>query len=172
MIRQTIAEIEERLRKAETIKDENKAELIGLLATLKSEIEQLSRTHGEQAQSIAGFTNVSTHEAKPAKGSFAQEYDLVGVRNGRHGEVFWVEIKSELNAEELEKSLKKFQEFFDWFPQYRGMKLYGIISAVDVRGALADRVHHAGLYLATASDENFKLAKPPRGFRPKVFTAK
>ncbi|MBM3837513.1 MAG: DUF4404 family protein [Verrucomicrobia bacterium] len=63
MIRQTIVEIEERLRKTESIKEENKAELLDLLSTLKSEIEQLSRTHGEQAQSIAGFTNVSTHEA-------------------------------------------------------------------------------------------------------------
>jgi hypothetical protein len=83
-----------------------------------------------------------------------------------------VEIKSELNAEELDKSLKKFADFFNWFPRYRGMKLYGIISAVDVRGALANRVWHAGLYLATASDNNFKLAKPPRDFKPKVFTAK
>ena len=113
-----------------------------------------------------------SRRAKPARGGFAQEYDLVGVRNGRHGEVFCVEIKSELNAEELEKSLKKFQEFFNWFPQYRGMKLYGIISAVDVRGALADRVHHEGLYLATASDENFKLVKPPRSFKPRMFTVK
>ncbi len=109
---------------------------------------------------------------KPARGSFAQEYDLLGIRNGRHQEVYCVEIKSELNVRELEKSLKKFQAFFELFPQYRGMKLYGIISAVDVRGALAGRVLHEGLYLATASDENFKLVKPPRDFKPKVFTAK
>lgn len=63
MIRQTIEEIEARLKKAESIKDENKAELLNLLSTLKSEIEQFSQTHGDQAQSIAGFTNVSTHEA-------------------------------------------------------------------------------------------------------------
>ncbi|MBI2949532.1 MAG: DUF4404 family protein [Verrucomicrobia bacterium] len=63
MIRHTISEIEGRLRKAESIKEEHKAELLDLLSTLKSEIEQLSRTHSEQAQSIAGFTNVSTHEA-------------------------------------------------------------------------------------------------------------
>jgi hypothetical protein len=155
-------------------------------ATLKQVTKQLgglgnkfgSFTEGLAFESMEKILRARFHadnfsrRAKPAKGGFAQEYDLVGVRNGRHGEVFCVEIKSELNAEELEKSLKKFQEFFDWFAQYRGMKLYGIISAVDVRGALADRVHHAGLYLATASDENFKLAKPPRGFRPKVFTAK
>ncbi|MBI4328002.1 MAG: hypothetical protein HY674_22455 [Chloroflexi bacterium] len=110
--------------------------------------------------------------AKPARGNFSQEYDLLGIRNGPHGEVYCVEIKSELNVQELEKSPKKFQAFFDVFTQYRGMKLYGIISAVDVRGALADRVQQEGLYLATASDENFKLVKPPRDFKPKVFTAK
>ena len=110
--------------------------------------------------------------AKPARGAFAQEYDLIGVRNGVHNEVYCVEIKSELNEEGLGKSLKKFRAFFDVLPQYRGMKLYGIISAVDVRGALADRVMHEGLYLATSSDENFKLVKPPRSFKPKVFMAK
>jgi len=52
------------------------------------------------------------------------------------------------------------------------MNLYGIIAAVDVRGALADRVAHEGLYLATAGDENFKLVKSKPGFKPKVFTAK
>ncbi|MBI4659137.1 MAG: DUF4404 family protein [Verrucomicrobia bacterium] len=63
MIRNTIGEIEARLRQTDSIKEANKAELLGLLSTLKSEIEELSKTHGEQAQSIAGFTNVSAHEA-------------------------------------------------------------------------------------------------------------
>jgi len=110
--------------------------------------------------------------AKPARGGFADEYDLIGVRNGVHQEVYCVEIKSELNLEELQKSLKKFRKFFDWFPLYREMKLYGIIAAVDVRGALASRVVNEGLYLATAADENFKLLRLPRDFKPKVFTAK
>ncbi len=101
-----------------------------------------------------------------------QEFDLIGLANGERQTVYVVEIKSELNEQELQKTLKKLRAFFDCFPIYRGMKLYGIISAVDVRGALADRVMHEGLYLATAGDENFKLVKPPRGFKPKVFTAK
>ena len=102
----------------------------------------------------------------------SQEFDMVGVANGNRHEVYLVEIKSELNDQELQKSLKKLREFFDYFPVYRGMKLYGILSAVDVHSALADRVMHEGLYLATAGDENFKLVKPPRGFKPKAFTAK
>ncbi|MCI0534062.1 MAG: hypothetical protein L0Z50_02425 [Verrucomicrobiales bacterium] len=108
---------------------------------------------------------------KARKGGRHQAFDLVGVRNGTHHEVYVVEIKSELNEAELRKSLKKLREFFDFMPQYSGMKLFGIISAVDVRGALADRVLHEGLYLATAGDENFKLVKPPSSFKPKVFTA-
>ncbi|PWU10456.1 MAG: DUF3782 domain-containing protein [Verrucomicrobia bacterium] len=112
-----------------------------------------------------------TRRFKAFRGARAQEYDLVGLRNGVHNEVYCVEIKSRLDHEELHKSLEKFREFFDLQPQYRGMKLYGIIAAVDVRGALADRVAHEGLYLATAGDENFKLVKPKSGFKPRVFTS-
>ncbi|MFM1769941.1 MAG: hypothetical protein RJA22_2470 [Verrucomicrobiota bacterium] len=41
----------------------SRAELLALLASLKSEVAGLSGTHAEQARSIAGFTAVSTHEA-------------------------------------------------------------------------------------------------------------
>ena len=63
MIQETIAEIEARIQKADSVNDDNKVELIRLLTTLKSEIAEFSRTHGEQAQSIAGFTQISAHEA-------------------------------------------------------------------------------------------------------------
>ena len=62
MIHDTISKIEARLTQS-TVRDEAKAELITLLATLKAEVADLSRTHGDAAQSIAGFTEVSAHEA-------------------------------------------------------------------------------------------------------------
>lgn len=62
MIQDTISKIEARIGQS-AVKDDSKAELITLLGTLKSEVAELSKTHGEQAQSIAGFTEVSTHEA-------------------------------------------------------------------------------------------------------------
>lgn len=116
--------------------------------------------------------DVVSSRTRAFRGARTQEFDMVGVRNGSHGEVYLVVVKSELNADELKKSLKKLRAFFDFMPHLKGMKLYGVISAVDVRGALAARVHREGVYLATAGDENFKLVKPPRGFKPKVFTAK
>lgn len=63
MIEDTLQKIEARIQGADSISDEKRTELRQLLATLKSEIGELSKTHAEQAQSIAGFTEVSTHEA-------------------------------------------------------------------------------------------------------------
>ena len=63
MIDKTIGEIETRIQGAESVKDDRRRELLQLLATLKSEVAELSKTHDEQARSIAGFTQVSAHEA-------------------------------------------------------------------------------------------------------------
>ena len=63
MIEETIAQIEARLRGAKTLQDDRRDELLSLLATLKAEVADLSQTHVEEAESIAGFTNLSTHEA-------------------------------------------------------------------------------------------------------------
>jgi Mg2+ and Co2+ transporter CorA len=67
MIEDTIGKIESRIQNAETIKDDRRRELLELLGTLKTEVAQLSKTHGEEAQSIAGFTEVSAHEATRAE---------------------------------------------------------------------------------------------------------
>jgi hypothetical protein len=66
MIEDTVSKIEAKIQGADAIKDERKRELLQLLGTLKSEIAGLSKTHGEQAESIAGFTELSAHEATRA----------------------------------------------------------------------------------------------------------
>jgi Domain of unknown function (DUF4404) len=63
MIDETIGKIETRIQSADSIKEDRKRELLQLLAKLKSEAAELSKTHDEQAQSIAGFAQVSAHEA-------------------------------------------------------------------------------------------------------------
>ena len=63
MIEDTIAKIEQQLNAARTIRPERRAELLQLLETLKSEVSDLSSTHGEEAASIARFTEMSAHEA-------------------------------------------------------------------------------------------------------------
>jgi Domain of unknown function (DUF4404) len=63
MIEDTIGKIEARIQGTEAVKEERRQELMQLLGTLKSEVAELSKTHVEQAQSIAGFTELSAHEA-------------------------------------------------------------------------------------------------------------
>jgi hypothetical protein len=63
MIEDTIGKIEARIRAGESINPERREELLQLLATLKSEMTALSQTHGEEAQSIASFAEVSAQEA-------------------------------------------------------------------------------------------------------------
>jgi hypothetical protein len=63
MMQETINEIEKRLGQSGVVKDEDRAALLQLLSRLKGEIDALSLTDKEQAQSIAGFTQLSAHEA-------------------------------------------------------------------------------------------------------------
>ena len=63
MIEKTISEIEAKIGGAVSVSAEHKAELLKLLGTLKTEVAALSKTHGEQADSIANFAKSSAHEA-------------------------------------------------------------------------------------------------------------
>ena len=63
MIDETISKIEAKLKDAGSLSEDAKRELSGLLGTLKTEITALSKTHADQAQSIAGFAQTSAHEA-------------------------------------------------------------------------------------------------------------
>jgi len=63
MIRDTISEIEARLNNSSSLSPEARRELTDLLAKLKNEVTEFARTHADQAASIAGFAQTSTHEA-------------------------------------------------------------------------------------------------------------
>jgi hypothetical protein len=63
MIQDHLDKIEERLKQSKTVKESDKAELLTLLTTLRTEIAGLSQTHHEQAESIAGFAELSAYEA-------------------------------------------------------------------------------------------------------------
>lgn len=67
MIEDTVSKIEAKIQGADAISDDRKGELLKLLGTLKAEVATLSKTHGDHAQSIAGFTEVSAHEATRSK---------------------------------------------------------------------------------------------------------
>jgi len=62
MIKKTIDAIEEKIGQLDSMEKDNRAQLLTLLAALKTEIEELAKTRREDAESILGFATVSTHE--------------------------------------------------------------------------------------------------------------
>ncbi len=69
MIQDRLDKIEERLKQSKTITESDKVELLNLLTTLRKEIAGISKTHHEQAESIAGFAELSAREATRAEKS-------------------------------------------------------------------------------------------------------
>lgn len=63
MPKKTIDEIEDRIKAATSMKEQDKEELMKLLSVLKDEVVTLAKTHPEQAESITHFTRASAHEA-------------------------------------------------------------------------------------------------------------
>lgn len=63
MIQDTIQKIETRLQDAANLSPDAREELTTLLAELKAEVDGITESHADQAQSIAGFAALSTHEA-------------------------------------------------------------------------------------------------------------
>src|SRR4051812_30185822 len=86
MIEDTVSRIEKQIEGSGSIQGDRKDELLRLLGTLKSEIATLSRTHGEQAESIAGFTQLSAHEATRAqKNPESLKHSLAGLASSVDG---------------------------------------------------------------------------------------
>ena len=86
MIEDTIQKLEAQLRSSESISAGRREELLQLLAKLKAEVADLSKTHGDEAQSIAGFTQVSTHEAmRGTQNPQLLDLSLQGLRSSVEG---------------------------------------------------------------------------------------
>ena len=63
MLDETLAKLETNIRASEAIQADKKAELLRLLASLKSEIATLAHTHVEHAESVISLAERSMHEA-------------------------------------------------------------------------------------------------------------
>lgn len=81
MLQDTIDQIEAKLRDAGSLKPGQREELLTLLATLKAEVAGLSRTHADEARSIAGYAGLSAHEATRAqRNETLLEHSVAGLR--------------------------------------------------------------------------------------------
>jgi hypothetical protein len=100
MLLETISRIEEQLKGNDALDAVKKQELLSLVEELKKEASALAETHGEDARSIASFTETSVHEA--TRGERNEEllgYVLEGMKlSVRHFEVSHPKLVSLVDA--------------------------------------------------------------------------
>jgi hypothetical protein len=86
MIQDTIGNIEKRIAGLPALDEGKRRELLRLLATLKTEVVDLSETEREHAESIARFAELSAHEAtRRNKRPDLQEISLNGLSTSVDG---------------------------------------------------------------------------------------
>jgi hypothetical protein len=84
-MKDTISKIEERIQSAAALPEDKRAELLDLLGQLKTQIGPLSQTNQEQAQSIAGFAEVSAHEAtRGERNDNSLKHSILGLESSVH----------------------------------------------------------------------------------------
>jgi len=85
-LKKSIARVESSIKKMKAVDGKKKKELIKVLNTLESEVEKLSKTHTDHARSIAGFTEIATHEStRREKARDLQELSLDGLASSVEG---------------------------------------------------------------------------------------
>ncbi|MGB5217045.1 MAG: DUF4404 family protein [Smithella sp.] len=86
MIQERLDKMEEKLKKSATVKESDKAELLKILNSLRTEITDLSQTHQEDAESIARFAELSAHEAtRSEKNSDLMDLSIQGLTSSIQG---------------------------------------------------------------------------------------
>jgi uncharacterized protein DUF4404 len=82
MLQDTISKLEGQIQDSTALAHEHRVELLKLLGQLKTEVTALSRTHQEQAESIASFAEVSAREAmRQSKNPRALRHSLGGLQS-------------------------------------------------------------------------------------------
>lgn len=115
-----------------------------------------------------GAESLDLHIERELKDGRHIELDARALVNGSQNVCVIIEVKSNLNQQELDKMVKKMREVREFFPEYRSMTLYGIVAAIHTAKGMEERVYKAGLYLARMADKTFRL-DVPKGFVPKEF---
>ena len=63
------------------------------------------------------------------KNGKAREYDVIAIAGDK---IFVVDVKSQYRSEYFKRFKKMLEEFFDWFPEYKGKKIIPVIASFNL----------------------------------------
>jgi len=161
----------ERLLKENAIKAEAES------AKLKKQLDGLTKSLGLFAESTVypstarlfnergiELTGISSRVSERRNGR-EMEIDVLGA--GPQA-VVAIEVKLRLELEYIKKFLTRLPHFFEFFPRYRGLQLYGAVAGMSVAEEVARHAYKNGLFVLVQSGDNMKILNDEK-FKPHAF---
>ncbi len=123
---------------------------------------RLLRKRGIEVTAL--FSNVSnaTHSTQPDKRC---EIDILA-RNGN--ELVATEVKSTLGKKDVDHYLEVLKDFFSFFPEYKGRKVYGATAYLKVQHGADIYAERKGLFVIKATGDSACITNN-KNFKPKDF---
>ncbi|MGH7493834.1 MAG: hypothetical protein ACREOO_15765 [bacterium] len=95
----------------------------------------------------------------------SMEFDIVG--SGPQA-VMAIEVKLRLRPQEIEKTLEKLERFFEFFPYYQGLTLYGAVAGMSIDNGVEYLADRSGLFVLALPEDNMKIWNDEK-FVPRPF---
>jgi RecB family endonuclease NucS len=81
--------------------------------------------------------------------------------------VIVVEVKTTLKVEDVNDFIsEKLSRFFEFFPKYKGMTLYGAVAGIRIEESADRYAYRKGLFVLTLSGEGMVVILNDEKFRP------
>lgn len=170
--------------------DQELRDLVAGIAKAQAEtdkqIKQVNKQIGELGNKFGGFAegmalpsmdkilrqhfgmNDTQPRRKVSRNGQTIEIDFLALDQVVRKEAYIVEVKSHLDESGIDQILKTIAEAPKFIDDLKGLKIYGIIAAVDIAENARKKAIKEGLYLARISGDTFEL-EAPENFKPRVF---
>jgi hypothetical protein len=144
---------------------------------LRSQVYGLTKSLGLFAESMVypsvvrlftergiALTGAYTRSRERRNGS-TMEVDVLGVGSKS---VVAIEVKTRLEQSDVKEFLKRLPQFFEFFPRFRGLKLYGAIAGMSNDKEVDRYAYKNGLFVLAPSGDNVQILNDEK-FIPRVF---
>jgi len=134
---------------------------LGLFAesTVHPSVTELFRQRGLHLSDIAS-------RLRAQRNGSMMEIDVLGAGPEV---VVAIEVKLRLEVSDVKDFLKQLLHFFEFFPRYRGLKLYGAVAGMSIDKDVPRFAYNQGLFVLAPSGENMQILNDAR-FVPRAFS--
>jgi len=172
-----IEEADRRIEEADRVREKDRQERKEAEEELRRQMAGLTKSLGLFAESMVYpsvtrlfaergilLTGLYSRSRERRNGS-TMEVDVLGVGSEA---VVDIEVKLRLEVSDVKYFLKQLPQFFDFFPRFRGLKLYGAIAGMSIDQEADRFAYKQGLFVLAPSGDNMRILNDEK-FVPHIF---